>query len=125
MKRFLSFIAVIVFALTMSVGTVYAHPGRTDSKGGHTCRTNCAKWGLKNGQYHKHTAKKKAAKVVAKTKAKVITKKFSTSFSCAVKKTCPQMVSCAEAYFYLNTCSAKARDADKDGVPCEDICPGG
>lgn len=31
-----------------------AHPGRTDSKGGHTCRTNCAKWGLKQGEYHYH-----------------------------------------------------------------------
>ncbi|GAA4847673.1 hypothetical protein GCM10023310_27260 [Paenibacillus vulneris] len=31
-----------------------AHPGRTDSKGGHTCWTNCAKWGLKDGEYHYH-----------------------------------------------------------------------
>jgi len=31
-----------------------AHPGRTDSKGGHTCYTNCAKWGLKDGEYHYH-----------------------------------------------------------------------
>lgn len=34
--------------------TASAHPGRTDSNGGHTCRTNCAKWGLKNGEYHYH-----------------------------------------------------------------------
>lgn len=31
-----------------------AHPGKTDSKGGHTCWTNCAKWGLKDGEYHYH-----------------------------------------------------------------------
>ncbi|BBI34626.1 MBL fold metallo-hydrolase [Cohnella abietis] len=31
-----------------------AHPGRTDANGGHTCRTNCAKWGLKDGEYHYH-----------------------------------------------------------------------
>ncbi|MBE1446882.1 YHYH domain-containing protein [Paenibacillus sp. OAS669] len=31
-----------------------AHPGRTDSRGGHTCWTNCAKWGLKDGEYHYH-----------------------------------------------------------------------
>ncbi len=31
-----------------------AHPGRTDSSGGHTCWTNCAKWGLKTGEYHYH-----------------------------------------------------------------------
>ncbi len=34
--------------------TVSAHPGRTDSNGGHYCRTNCAKWGLANGEYHYH-----------------------------------------------------------------------
>lgn len=31
-----------------------AHPGRTDSNGGHTCRTNCEKWGLEYGEYHFH-----------------------------------------------------------------------
>lgn len=31
-----------------------AHPGKTDANGGHTCWTNCSKWGLKNGQYHYH-----------------------------------------------------------------------
>jgi hypothetical protein len=33
---------------------VYAHPGRTDSSGDHTCRTNCANWGLGDGEYHSH-----------------------------------------------------------------------
>ncbi|MFD1905021.1 hypothetical protein ACFSQ7_14745 [Paenibacillus rhizoplanae] len=27
-----------------------AHPGRTDTNGGHYCRTNCAKWGAKAGE---------------------------------------------------------------------------
>jgi len=36
---------------------VSAHPGRTDSYGCHTCRTNCAKWGLSTGEYHCHQAK--------------------------------------------------------------------
>ncbi|WP_404815112.1 YHYH domain-containing protein [Psychrobacillus glaciei] len=31
-----------------------AHSGRTDANGGHTCRTNCEKWGLSYGQYHYH-----------------------------------------------------------------------
>src|SRR3989338_7065475 len=34
-----------------------AHPGRTDSSGCHTCRTNCSSWGLSNGEYHCHNAK--------------------------------------------------------------------
>lgn len=33
---------------------IYAHPGRTDSNGCHTCKTNCEKWGLTQGQYHCH-----------------------------------------------------------------------
>lgn len=36
--------------------TAVAHPGRTDSYGGHTCRTNCSKWGLSSDEYHKHSA---------------------------------------------------------------------
>lgn len=34
-----------------------AHPGRTDSSGCHTCRTNCSNWGLSTGEYHCHNAK--------------------------------------------------------------------
>ena len=34
--------------------STYAHPGRTDSSGAHTCRTNCASWGLGEGEYHHH-----------------------------------------------------------------------
>lgn len=33
---------------------VLAHPGNVDQSGGHTCSTNCAKYGLANGQYHSH-----------------------------------------------------------------------
>ncbi len=35
----------------------FAHPGRTDSYGCHTCRTNCSSWGLSYGEYHCHRAK--------------------------------------------------------------------
>lgn len=38
----------------LSSASVSAHPGRTDAKGGHYCRTNCAKWGLEDGEYHYH-----------------------------------------------------------------------
>lgn len=34
--------------------TVNAHPGRTDSNGGHHCWTNCEKWGYETGEYHYH-----------------------------------------------------------------------
>lgn len=35
----------------------FAHPGRTDSVGCHTCRTNCSGWGLSSGEYHCHRSK--------------------------------------------------------------------
>ncbi|MBM7704346.1 thermonuclease family protein [Metabacillus iocasae] len=52
----------------------YAHPGRTDGNGGHTCRTNCENWGLNYGQYHNHnsgapTTKPKQGTTVAPKKA--------------------------------------------------------
>ena len=33
----------------------FAHPGRTDSNGCHYCRTNCARWGLNQDEYHCHS----------------------------------------------------------------------
>jgi len=45
-----------------------------------------------------------------------------TSPSCNTSKTCTQMSSCAEAYFYLDTCGLTRLDRDSDGVPCESIC---
>jgi len=49
----------------------------------------------------------------------------SGSWSCDCSKTCPNMSSCAEAYFQLNNCGCSIRDGDDDGVPCESICSGG
>ncbi|MCY3946090.1 MAG: SH3 domain-containing protein [Anaerolineaceae bacterium] len=46
-------------------------------------------------------------------------------FTCNCSKSCSAMVSCQEAYFQLNTCGCSRRDRDRDGVPCESICPGG
>ncbi|MCU5393139.1 YHYH domain-containing protein [Bacillus toyonensis] len=41
-------------ALLIAPISAYAHPGHTDANGGHTCRTNCEKWGLQYGEYHYH-----------------------------------------------------------------------
>lgn len=43
-------------------------------------------------------------------------------FSCAGKRYCNQMASCAEARFYLSECGLSRLDGDDDGVPCEKIC---
>lgn len=49
----------------------------------------------------------------------------TSSYSCNCSKTCSNMSSCDEAYYQLNTCGCSRRDGDSDGVPCENICPGG
>jgi hypothetical protein len=45
---------LIFLLFLLSVGSTDAHPGRTDANGGHTCRTNCDKWGYGYGEYHYH-----------------------------------------------------------------------
>ena len=50
---------IIFISITMLVmpTNVFAHPGRTDSSGCHKCNgdnTNCAQWGLTDGEYHCH-----------------------------------------------------------------------
>lgn len=52
-------------------------------------------------------------------------KSSGSSFSCSPRKTCGKMSSCEEAYYHLKECGNKRLDRDKDGVPCESICPGG
>ena len=43
-------------------------------------------------------------------------------FKCAGKTRCRQMVSCAEAKFYLTRCGLKRIDGNRDGVPCSGLC---
>lgn len=43
------------------------------------------------------------------------------AFDC-VEKYCPQMSSCAEAHYHLLVCREQQRDADNDGIPCENVC---
>lgn len=52
-KIYLGVCGILIFILNMPSFS-YAHPGRTDANGGHTCRTNCEKWGLEYGEYHYH-----------------------------------------------------------------------
>ena len=54
MKKHVVYVILFLFLLLVPFINVSAHPGRTDVNGCHTCRTNCAKWGLSNGQYHCH-----------------------------------------------------------------------
>ena len=51
--------------------------------------------------------------------------KGSSGSQCkGLPSTCGQMVNCEQAKQALK-CGNKRLDRDKDGVPCESICPGG
>ena len=47
---------------------------------------------------------------------------LTQSYTCGSKHYCRQMDSCAEAKFYLESCSVKSLDGDGDGLPCERLC---
>ena len=53
-------IFIFIIVLLSIPSAILAHPGRTDSSGCHTCRTNCSSWGLSSGEYHCHRAKSTA-----------------------------------------------------------------
>ena len=55
MKKNIKLLVAVILILT-NCSIVYAHPGRTDSRGCHYCRTNCARWGLSDGEYHCHNS---------------------------------------------------------------------
>lgn len=46
---------IVLILITPNIS--FAHPGRTDASGCHTCRTNCSNWGLSTGEYHCHRSK--------------------------------------------------------------------
>lgn len=47
-----------------------------------------------------------------------------SEFDCAPKY-CKQMRSCKEARHHFSVCGDSDLDRDDDGVPCENVCPGG
>ncbi|WCF08735.1 MBL fold metallo-hydrolase [Paenibacillus thiaminolyticus] len=53
-KAYVSIALVFSLLCALFSPALLAHPGKTDANGGHTCRTNCAQWGLKDGEYHYH-----------------------------------------------------------------------
>lgn len=63
--------------------------------------------------------------VINNTEPVLVVPQVNDSYTCNCKKTCTQMSSCEEAYYQLNVCGCSVRDGDDDGVPCENICPGG
>ena len=56
-KIIFSIVSLFLALALLAPNFTFAHPGRTDSSGCHTCRTNCPNWGLSYGEYHCHRAK--------------------------------------------------------------------
>jgi micrococcal nuclease len=45
-------------------------------------------------------------------------------YTCGTKRRCAQMISCDEAFYYLNVCGVKALNPQRDGIPCAKLCAG-
>lgn len=58
--------------------------------------------------------------LVSPSPAKVVNE--NDNYACDCSKLCPQIKTCDEAYYQLNSCGCTKRDADSDGVPCESLC---
>lgn len=48
------------------------------------------------------------------------TAETTSPFKCDGRTRCPQMRSCAEARFFIQSCPNTSMDGDRDGIPCED-----
>ena len=51
MRKLLAFATFALLLVLPTSTSIQAHPGRTDSNGCHTCRTNCEKWGVIDNGY--------------------------------------------------------------------------
>lgn len=77
MKKAVGILLSFVLLLVMTTPAM-AHPGRTDANGGHTCRTNCGKWGLNYGEYHYHNGGTSKKTSTSKPKQSSSSKTVST-----------------------------------------------
>ncbi|WP_313892959.1 YHYH domain-containing protein [Psychrobacillus sp.] len=128
MKKVVGILLSFVLLLVITTPAM-AHPGRTDANGGHTCRTNCGKWGLNYGEYHYHnggTTKKTSTSKTVNTKPETIyvdpytqaealiktaesyagSLKWETSYDYRVSKYSSNPVSQIDMKLYNNTKSA-------------------
>jgi micrococcal nuclease len=46
-------------------------------------------------------------------------------YTCGSKHHCGQMISCDEAFYYLNVCGVQSLNPQRDGIPCAKLCAGG
>lgn len=78
---------IILILITLIPTIVFAHPGKTDANGCHYCRTNCAKWGLYNGQYHCHNGGSSGSSVSNNTTKKTTRRTTTTKRNTTTRTT--------------------------------------
>lgn len=78
MRKVYSILTLAIIVAMASIPAA-AHPGRTDAKGGHTCRTNCEKWGLDYGEYHYHNGGNSGSKESSGSQSGTTTTRKSSS----------------------------------------------
>ncbi len=62
---------MVIFLICIQPVMAYAHPGKTDSYGGHRCLKGCEGWGLFYNEYHLHDKDGKPLRVGNNKRAKV------------------------------------------------------
>ena len=60
-----------------------------------------------------------ASAAVAEQRNDTLFQKSKPNFTCDGREYCSQMISRAEAVFFINNCPNTKMDGDHDGVPCE------
>lgn len=85
-KNKILILLAFVSAFLLLPGNILAHPGRTDSNGCHYCRTNCAKWGLANNEYHCHNGSGTSSKKKTTSSSNISSKKKTSSTKTVVSK---------------------------------------
>lgn len=104
----LTFLLLFVF-IAGAPKIAHAHGGGLDANGCHTNR--------KTGDYHCH----RNSAVDSENKF-TIQRSTTQEMSCDGKTRCGQMLSCAEARYYMKNCDLGRLDGDGDGIPCETLC---
>jgi hypothetical protein len=77
MRKIFQLVILLLALSFIFIRGVFAHPGRTDAKGCHTCKTNCESWGLSYGEYHCHNGSIKEVVKEAKNTAKIEAKNIA------------------------------------------------
>lgn len=107
MMKNMKYIFLLTLVFMASPLFVNAHPGNTDSSGGHYCRTNCSSWGVPWNQWHSHSGG--------------LSNSFTSSYAPSTLTVTSNMDCPAYAFAYLGSCyelPANAKKSAFSGFTC-------